>query len=135
MLHKNISEIAFRQSNMQPILKDLSISKADEAELKNIFNYMQAMYTYAFEHTSKKTANKFKRDVHIVSMTPYVHLSINKNVKVKDFTEKMIEFYSPDDKTSISEDYNFACASAANSNAAIVARDNALKKHLKSLVS
>lgn len=134
MLNRNIKDIDFRGKAFNPVLEEIKISKADEKKLVEVFDYADDVLQ-GLNEKNKKLGNRFVREVHFVSLVPYIRKAIDNKIKYEKFVDFIENNYSIKDKTAFSEAYTLASMQSAASPQSIATRDAEIGKAFKKVLN
>ena len=134
MLFVPVKDISFESKNFNSLVRETVISTEERVELEEFLDYMYDVRVMANdlvkEDDGALTPNakkKFNKETHYISLVPFINFARKNNILDADFCKFINKFYSTEETTSISAEYNNACQSGNAKNSNIVARHNALK--------
>lgn len=134
MLNQKIDDIDFRSRNLNAVIQDIKINKTDEKTLVSVFDYADKVLAESIKQ-NKKLGKRFVKEVHFVSLVPYMVQAIEKKVTVDQFVEFIAKNFSIEDNTAFSDAYTMASMQSVTSPQNIQIRDkeigSAFKKTFK----
>lgn len=130
MLNQKIEEVDFRGPHLNSMIETIVVDKANEKKLVAIFDYADKVLQ-DLNAKSKKLGNRFVKELHFVSLSPYINTAIEKKIKHEDFATFIEKNFSLEDKSAFSEDYTMASQQSAASPQSILTRDREIAKAFK----
>lgn len=127
MLNDDIASINFRSSSLNAVMRDIKISKEDAKKLNKIFDYADDVYQILLDK-NKKLGKTFIKEIHLVSLVPYIQKAIEKNISVNDFSQFIEKYFGTENEYNVSEAYAMASTQSVASPQCIQARDTELRK-------
>lgn len=122
MLNKKIADIDFRGKTINSVIEDIKVSKTEEKDLNAVFDFGDKVFQ-ELNNKNKKYGTRFVKEVHFVSLVPYMKQAIDAKIKPEKFAEFIIDNFSLEDKTFFSENYTIASMQGAASSQNIQIRD------------
>lgn len=130
MLNQSINEVNFGSRSLNSTIEDIKVSKADEKVLVSIFDYADSVLA-ELNKQNKKLGKMFVKEVHFVSLVPYMKQAIDKKITVEKFAEFIAQNISLEDKIVFSEAYKTASMQGAASMKNIQDRNKEIDKAFK----
>lgn len=128
MLNMPIEEISFEGKEFNKILEEMSVSEEEEQEMNHIFDFIIDIHTTLKFRKYDKAANKLYKEIHLVSLVPYLNKALDLKYSDDQMAEWIEHFFGTDTGTSINEEYNTNCLARVSRTASIITRDNALSE-------
>lgn len=113
--------------NLKPWIAETEITKEMVSDLCVCLTRIQRAKE-EIEKEDKKTAKKIVTKLHLISMLPIINQSRYDKIKDADLAAFLKAFYGTENKTSVSNAYNDACASGVNRAESTTIRMNELEK-------
>lgn len=138
MLFVSVKDISFESKNFNSLVRETIISEEERVELEEFLDYMYNVRVMSLDLVKEEdgalTPNarkKFNKETHYISLVPFMNFARKHNIEDAEFCKFINHFYSTEETTSISEQYNNACQSGNAKNSNIIARHNALKEEFE----
>lgn len=120
-----IPDVSFNQSFFRPILENTEFTPDQVEELDNVFTRILNVYnTIKNLNVSKEDKIKNKKILsvimkpsHFSSICVMAKKSIDNNISIADFTAWILYFFTSDQGTSISKEYNIVVNASSNASA------------------
>lgn len=128
MLNKDITEISFASKDFNPEIESLEITDTEKLELVKVFDYILNVHEELISNHEKDIAKKLYREVHLISLVPFVKMAIDNNVVEAMFADWLISFFKTENDSDVYSRYMEATSNAVARTANIVARNEALKE-------
>lgn len=128
MLNKDIQEISFASKDFNPEIESLEITDGEKLELSRMFDYILNVHEELVSNHEKDIAKKLYREIHLVSLVPFVKMAMDDNVGEAMFANWLISFFKTENDSDVYSRYMEATSNAVARTANIVARHNALKE-------
>lgn len=126
MLNKNIQEISFASKDFNPEIESLEITDTGKLELSKVFDYILNVHEELVSNHEKDVAKKLFREVHMVSLVPFVQQSIKDGINESMFAEYLVGFFKTENDSDMYTRYMEATSNAVARTANIVTRNEAL---------
>lgn len=109
---------SFETKYVRPIVETMEITDEQIKELEDAYERISEAY-YVIAHNGdtkhdKKIAKRVYTMTHLISLVPTALRSVKEGQDVDSFAEFVKDFFSPEDKTSISDTYNGCINAGAN---------------------
>ena len=130
----------FDKEVFNPVMQTTVITDSEKYEILRIYDYVVKVYKYLTEDGDKSSIgfakNVFKK-THLLSLIPFFKDASIRNTPVEDFSSWLKIFYDIEDKknASIDKKYNANCKGGTGHEAAIRARNKALRSSYEELFS
>lgn len=124
MLHEDVTDISFESKVFREYEKNIKFNDNDKTEMIGILDYINNLLEYGATFTTKtdkETYKKVKKEVHLISLIPFVKEAMNNGHSVEQFWSFCNEFFNTAGKT-----YTKASQSDTSKNFNIVNRDTEL---------
>ena len=131
MLNREVEDISFASKDFNPMIEEVDITTEEKAELISVFDFVVGVHDELVENKEKDVAKKLYTETHLVSLIPYLKVSIEDGINEAMFGEWLINFFKTENNTEVYADYMEACSGGVARNASIVARHEALGKSYK----
>ena len=132
MLNNEAENISFASKDFNPTIEEMNISNAEKLELVKVFDYILNVHEELISNHEKDIAKKLFREVHMISLVPFVKMAMDNNVGEAMFADWLISFFKTENDSEIYTKYMEATSNAVARTANIVARHNALKESYNS---
>lgn len=126
MLNKNIEEISFASKDFNPEIESLEITDGEKLELSKVFDYILNVHEELVSNHEKDVAKKLYREIHMVSLVPFVQQSIQDGINESMFADWLVGFFKTENDSDVYNRYMEATSNAVARTANIVARHEAL---------
>lgn len=127
MLNDDIKEVDFSGKHLNAVIQDITIDKTNAKKLNAIFDYADDVYQILADK-DKKIGKKFLKEVHLVSLVPYIQKAIDKKTKHADFANFIETNFSIPDVSAFSETYDKCASQSVASMVSIQGRDAEIAK-------
>lgn len=127
MLNNEVENISFASKDFNPTIEEMNISNAEKLELSRVFDYILNVHEELISNHEKDIAKKLYREVHLISLVPFVKMAIDNNVVEAMFADWLISFFKTENDSDVYSRYMEATSNAVARTANIVARNEALK--------
>lgn len=131
MLNKNVKDISFASKQFNPSIENMKISEQDRIELSKVFDYILNTHEELISNQEKDIAKKLFREVHLISLVPFVKQSIDNGINESMFAEWLIGFFKTENDSEEYTVYMNASINGVASTSNIVARHNSLENSYK----
>ena len=128
MLHKDIDDVSFASKDFNPQIEGMEVSDNDKMELNKVFDYIINTHEELKGNHEKDVAKKLYTETHLVSLVPFVKLSISNEIAESMFAEFLTNFFKTENDSDVYTRYMEATSQGVARNASIVARHNALEE-------
>lgn len=128
MLNEDIDYVSFASKDFNPMIEDVEIKENEKLELVNVFDFIVGVHEELVENKEKDVAKKLYTETHLVSLIPYLKMSMNAGINESMFGEWLINLFKTENNTDVYASYMEACSGGVARNASIVARHEALGK-------
>ena len=126
MLNKPVEDISFASKDLNPQIEELEISGDEKVELDKVFNFVMDVHDELTGNHEKDVARKLYKEVHFISLIPYLKKALDNDINESMFADWMIDFFKTENDSDVYAKYNEACNHGIARNSNIVARHNAL---------
>lgn len=112
MLTVEIENVSFSAAKFNEYISSINLTKEDMdmmAELFDDIEFVHDTISADTEKASRKIAKKMYKEIHLVSLVPFFKKAEEKEIDMSIFADWVMKFFFPEDKTSISDEYNAAC--------------------------
>lgn len=127
MLNKQVEEISFASKDFNPEIENLEISDEEKQELSTVFDYIVNVHEELISNHEKDIAKKLYREIHLISLVPFIKRSLENNIGESMFAEYLVSFFKTENDSDVYSKYMEATSNAVARTANIVARHNALE--------
>lgn len=131
MLNNEVEEISFASKDFNPMIENMEISDTEKIELAKIFDYIVNVHEELVSNHEKDIAKKLFREVHLISLVPFIKRSIDKNISEAIMAEWLVSFFKTENDSDVYTRYMEATSNAVARTTNIVARHNALEESYK----
>ena len=114
MLNRDIHDLNFGSRALNAEIEQIVVDKANEKKLNAIFDYANSVWE-VLKGKSKKLGNRFTKEIHFVSLVPFIQQAIDKKIKAEQFADFIEKHFSIEDKSAFSEAYTMASMQGAAS--------------------
>lgn len=124
MLHENVENISFESKAFRPYEKSVKFSEKDKSEMTEVLDFINSLLEYGGElkeKADKETLKKVKKEVHLISLIPFMKDAINEGYSIRQFWNFCNEFFN-----AAGRGYTKASQSDTSKNFNIVNRDTEL---------
>lgn len=128
MLNNEVENISFASKDFNPTIEEMNISNAEKLELSRVFDYILNVHEELVGNHEKDIAKKLYREVHLISLVPFVKMAMDNNVGEAMFADWLVSFFKTENDSDVYSRYMEATSNAVARTANIVARHNALKE-------
>lgn len=126
MLYKDVQDISFASKDFNPMIENTQITNTEKLELSRVFDYIVNVHDELKNNHEKDVARKLYTETHLVSLIPFVKLSMENNISEAMFAEFLINFFKTENDSDIYTKYMEATSNSVARNINIVARHKAL---------
>lgn len=126
MLNNEAENISFSSKDFNPQIESLEISDAEKLELAKVFDYILNTHEELMENKEKDVAKKIFTETHMLSLVPFVKMSMENNINEPMFAEWLISFFKVENDSDTYGKYMEACSHGVARTSNIVARNEAL---------
>lgn len=127
MLNEDIKAVDFSGKHLNAVIQDIKIDKTNARKLNAIFDYADDVYQILSDK-NKKLGKRFVKEVHLVSLVPYIQKAIDKKIKHDDFANFIETNFSTEDMTAFSDEYSKWSSQGVASMTGIQIRDAEIAK-------
>lgn len=131
MLNRDVEDISFASKDFNPMIESVEISDEEKQKLVRVFDFIVSVHDELIDNKEKDIAKKLYTETHLVSLIPYVKLSIDNGINEAMFAEFLINFFKTENNTEVYDKYSEACSNGIARNASVVARHEALGESYK----
>lgn len=130
ILNQDIDSVNFGGKNLNATIENLTINKTDEKKIVAIFDYADKVLEI-LNNKETKLGRRFVKEVHFVSLVPYIQKAIDKKIKHDDFASFIESNFDTETKKAFSEAYTEASSNAINNPRMIKIRYDEIGKAFK----
>lgn len=112
MMTEDIENISFVGSKFNPYIQQIKIDPEEAARLQDIFDSIELIHdTFAgdVDKHIQKIGKKIYKEIHLISLVPFTKRADEDGVDIGLMIDWIRGFYEPEDKPSVSDEYNIAC--------------------------
>lgn len=131
MLNKDIQNISFASKDFNPTIENMEISDAEKLKLSSVFDYILNVHEELIDNHEKDIAKKLYREVHMISLVPFLRDALNNDINESMMAEWLTTFFKVENDSDEYTEYINACSNAVARTSNIAARHNALEKSYK----
>lgn len=131
MLNKQVEDISFSSKDFNPAIENMEISDTDKLELSRVFDYILNAHEELISNHEKDIAKKLYREVHMISLVPFIKIAIDNGISESMFTEWLTTFFKTENDSDEYNEYMNACTNGIARSANIIARHENLGKSFK----
>ena len=128
MMNRDVENISFASKDFNPLIEDADVSDGEKLELIKVFDFVVGVHDELVSNKEKDVAKKLYTETHLVSLIPYLKVSIEAGINEAMVGEWLINFFKTENNTDVYAEYMEACSGGVARNASIVARHEALGK-------
>lgn len=112
MMTENVEEISFVGAKFNPYMQQVKINPEEAGELEELFDSIELIHdTFAgdMDKHIQKIGKKIYKELHLVSLVPFIKKANEDGIDIGLIIDWVRGFFDPEDKPSISDNYNIAC--------------------------
>lgn len=130
MLNQELDDLNFGGKNLNANIEQIKIDKANEKKLVSIFDYADDVLQILMDK-NKKLGQRFTKEIHFVSLVPFMNMAIEKKIKCGDFADFVEKNFDINTKDAFSQAYSDASTNGAAQGRNIRIRHNEIEKAFK----
>ena len=130
MMTEDIENVSFVGAKFNPYLQQVEINPEEAGELEDLFDSFELIHdTFAgdMDKHIQKIGKKIYKELHLVSLVPFVKKANDDGIDIGLMIDWIRGFYDPEDRPSVSDDYNIACIAGTAKPENIQKRHHALE--------
>lgn len=131
MLNLDVENISFASKDFNPMIENMDFTDEEKHILINVFDYVVNVHDELVGNKEKEVARKLYTETHLISLTPYIKLSIARDISEAMFGEFLINFFKTENNSDVYDKYMEACSNGVARNASVVARHEAIGESYK----
>lgn len=131
MLNLDVKNISFASKDFNPMIENMDFTDEEKQILINVFDYVVNVHDELVGNKEKEVARKLYTETHLISLIPYIKLSIARDISEAMFGEFLINFFKTENNSDVYDKYMEACSNGVARNASVVARHEAIGESYK----
>lgn len=112
MMTEDIENISFVGSKFNPYIQQIKIDPEEADRLQDLFDSIELIHdTFAgdVDKHIQKIGKKIYKEIHLISLVPFIKKADEDGINIELMIDWIRGFYDPEDKPSVSDEYNIAC--------------------------
>lgn len=112
MMTEDIENISFVGSKFNSYIQLVKINPEEAGRLQDLFDSIELIHdTFAgdLDKHIQKIGKKIYKEIHLISLVPFIKKGNEEGIDIGLMIDWIRGFYEPEDKPSISDEYNIAC--------------------------
>lgn len=131
MLNNEVENVSFASKDFNPEIESLEITDGEKLELSRVFDYILNVHEELISNHEKDIAKKLYREIHFISLVPFVKMAMDNNVGEAMLADWLVSFFKTENDSDVYSRYMEATSNAVARTANIVARHEALGESYK----